>query len=113
MAKRKEIDNKEFLKMIKDGAPQPDIMAKFGFKNSTQLKVAYANALMEEGEAPAIKGKGRVKKAKAVNTKVSVNGRGSLIIPKALVESMGFPEGQAFEAKKTQSGIQLKKVAAE
>ena len=111
MPKRKQIDNKDLIKMIKEESPQPEIMEKFGFKNSTQLKVAYANALMETGEAPEIKGKGRTKKAKPVNTKVAVNGRGSLIIPKALVDSMKIKVGQAFEVKKVASGIQLKKVA--
>ena len=111
MPKRKQIDNKALLKMIKEEAPQPEIMEKFGFKNSTQLKVAYANALMDTGGAPEIKGKGkrRTKKVKPVNTKVTVNGRGSLIIPKVLIGSMKFEKGQVFEAKKTSSGITLKK----
>ena len=111
MAKRKQIDGKALLKMIKDGSPQSEIMEKLGFKNSTQLKVAYANALMESGGAPKIKGKGRTKKVKPVNTKITVNGKGSLIIPKALVDSMKIGEGQAYEVKKIASGIQLKKVA--
>jgi len=113
MPKRKQIDNKDLIKMIKEESPQSEVMEKFGFKNSTQLKVAYANALMETGAAPEIKGKGRTKKAKPVNTKVAVNGRGSLIIPKALVDSMKIKAGQAFEVKKVASGLQLKKVAKE
>ena len=110
MAKRKQIDGKALLKMIEEGKPQPEVMEKFGFKNSTQLKVAYANALMESGGAPKIKGKGRTKKVKPVNTKVTVNGRGSLIIPKALADNMKIKVGQAYEVKKVPSGIQLKKV---
>ena len=112
MAKRKQIDGEALCKMIGEGAPQSEIMETFGFKNSTQLKVAYANALMESGGAPKIKGKGRTKKAKAVNTKVTVNGKGSLVIPKALVDDMKIKEGQIFEVKKTASGFQLKKVDA-
>lgn len=68
---------------------------------ATQLKVAYANALMASGGAPKIKGKGWTKKVKPVNTKVTVNGRGALIIPKALVGNMKIKEGQSFEVKKT------------
>ena len=108
MPKRKVIDNKALVKMIKDEVNQSDIMEKFGFKNTTQLKVAYANALMDTGEAPEIKGKGRTKKVKPVDTKVSVNGRGSLILPKALIEDMNVKPGATFEAKKTASGITLK-----
>ena len=110
MPKRKQIKGKALCKMIEEGKPQPEVMEKFGFKNSTQLKVAYANALMESGGAPKIKGKGRTKKVKPVNTKVTVNGRGSLIIPKALVDNMKIKVGQAYEVKKVPSGIQLKKV---
>ena len=113
MPKRKQIDGKALCKMIEDGSPQSEVMEKFGFKNSTQLKVAYANALMETGEAPEIKGKGRTKKAKPVNTKVAVNGRGSLIIPKALIDNMKIKVGQAFEVKKVASGLQLKNVQKE
>ena len=113
MVKRKQIDAKALCKMIEEGKSQSEVMEKFGFKNSTQLKVAYANALMESGGAPKIKGKGRTNEAKPVNTKVAVNGRGSLIIPKVLVDSMKIGEGQAFEVKKVPSGIQLKEVAKE
>ena len=108
MAKRKQIDGSALVKMIKDRIPQSEIMEKFGFKNSTQLKVAYANALMELGQAPEIKRNAKIKKS--VDTKISVNARGSLIISKALVDNMGVKEGQIFEVKKTASGIQIKNV---
>jgi len=110
VAKRKEIDNEALLKMIKEEKPQSEIMEKFGFKNSTQLKVAYANALMDSGDAPKIKGAGRGKKDKPVNTKIKVNARGSLIIPKALVDSLKIGTDQIFEVKKTAAGISLKTV---
>ena len=113
MPKRRIVNYKDLVKMIKNGSLQPEILEKFGFKNSTQLKVAYANALMNTGVAPKIKGKGKSKKAKPVNTKVAVNGRGSLIIPKALVDSMKIKADQIFNVKKVASGIQLKKVAKE
>ena len=109
MPKRRQIDGKALLKMIKEGSPQSEILEKFGFKNTTQLKVAYANALMESGGAPKIKGKGRTGKGKPVKTEVSVNARGTLVIPKALVESLDIPKGQVYEVKQTGSGIQLKK----
>lgn len=110
MAKRIEVDGKALLKMIKEEASQSEVMEKFGFKNSTQLKVAYANALMESGEAPKIKGAGRGKKDKPVNTMIKVNARGSLIIPKVLVDSLKIKEAQKFEVKKTAAGITLKTV---
>ena len=109
MPKKKEIDLKALLKMIEGGDTQADIMKKFGFKNSSQLKVAYMNAMIESGKAPEIK-RGRKSKA-TVDTRVAVNGRGTLVIPKALIESFGLKEGASFEAKKTRLGIQLKKIS--
>jgi len=111
MPRKREIDNAALLKMVKEEVNQSEIMEKFGFKTSIQLKVAYANALMESGEAPEIKGQGRTGKPKSIKKEISVNARGSLVIPKALVDSLEIPEGQAFEVKKTGSGgLQLKKV---
>ncbi len=110
MPKTKKIDGKNLIKMIDAGNPQPEIMDKFGFKTSTQLRLAYADALMEAGKVSEIKS-GRKSNAKSaiVDTMVAVNKRGTLVLPKALVESFGLVEGAAFNAKKTKGGIQLKK----
>lgn len=110
MPKHKKIDEKKLVQMVKEGTEQNEIMETFGFKTSTQLKVAYANALMETGDAPKIKGSGKRGRKKTVDMKVTVNKRGSLIISKKIIESMGIEIGAAFEAKKTASGIQLKKI---
>lgn len=110
MAKRNKIDTKELLKMVKDGVEQTKIMEQFSFKSSTQLKIAYANALMESGEAPQIKGSGKRAEKKPLNIKIKVNKRGSLTISKKMIENMKIEIGTTFEAKKTASGIQLKKV---
>lgn len=109
MPKKKNVNEKALLKMIESGAAQPDIMKKFGFKNSSQLKVAYANALMGAGKIPELKS-GRKAAAKPANMKISVNKRGSLIVPKTMVESFGLKQGDSFEVKSTKAGIRLKKV---
>ena len=110
MAKRKIIDNKKLIQMIQGGAVQQDILEKFGFKNSSQLKVAYANALMESGQAPVIKSGRGSGKATAVNKQIVVNKRGSLVIPKDLIEAYGFKEGDTFEARASKVGLSLRKV---
>lgn len=110
MAKRKKIDAKKLVKMVTDGVEQPAIMEDFGFKTSSQLKIAYANALMESGGAPKIKGARKHMKKKPINMKVSVNNRGTLTISKKIIQSMGIKPGETFEAKKTAGGIQLKTV---
>ena len=107
MAKKKKLDGKALIKMIKDGAEQKDVMEKFGFKNSTQLKVAYTNALMDTGKVAQIKTGRGSKAAAAVSKEVAVGKRGSLIIPKNLVAELGFQEGDSFLTKKTKAGISL------
>lgn len=109
MPKKKKIDRKKLIKLIKNETPQPDIMKTFGFKTSTQLKNAYMNALIEEGKVPAIQ-KGRKSAKKATKKEVTVGKRGSIIIPKGVVTDLGFAENDTFAVRKTKSGISLKKV---
>jgi hypothetical protein len=60
------------------------------FKTSTQLKNAYMSALIAEGKVSGIKsGRGGEGKAKKVKT-VGVGKRGSIVIAKDLVDSLGF-----------------------
>ena len=107
MAKKKAINEAALLKAISEKVPQKDIMRQFGFNTSTQLKVAYANALMNAGMATEIFA-GRSKKSKSVDTRVKINSRGSLTIPKVLVESMGFEPEAEFEVSKFKGGMVLK-----
>ena len=105
---KKQIDNADLIQMITNKVPQNEIMAKFGFKTSTQLKVAYANALMETGQAPVLE-TGRSKKAKVVDPIVTVGKRGSIVISKNLVDRFGLNVGDSFEVRKSAAGLSLKK----
>jgi bifunctional DNA-binding transcriptional regulator/antitoxin component of YhaV-PrlF toxin-antitoxin module len=110
MPKKKKIDSKKLIKMVQEGKDQKEIMAKFNFKNSSQLKVAYANALMDSGKVPEIQSARGGKKAGAVKREVLVNKRGSLVIPKALVEDLGLKEGATFTVRPSKAGLSLKKM---
>jgi hypothetical protein len=69
---------------------------------------AYMSALIAEGRVPAIKGgrgAGKADKVKAV----SVGKRGSIIISKELVESLGIGAKDKFTVRKTKAGMTLKK----
>ena len=107
MPKKKVINEKALIKAVKDKVPQAQIIKKFGFKTSAQMRNAYLNALIGAGQAPPIaKSK---KKAAAVNSAIKVGKRGSLIIPKAMVESFGYKEGDSFTVKPTKTGIRIVK----
>ena len=93
MPPRIQIDEPALLKAIADGLPQKEILSRFGLKSLNQLKLAYLNALCQAGKVTALKA-GRTSKAnEADDTTVTVNKRGSLIIPKALVTQLGLAAG--------------------
>ena len=103
-----EVDFRQLIDMISSGSQQKEIMEKFGIKNSTWLKVAYANALMETGKAAEIKS-GRAPGKKQIPREISIGKRGSLIVPKDLVSQQGFQEGNLFTFKKSKVRITLSK----
>ena len=108
MPKKKTVDAGKLIKMIEDETPLAEIMKKMGFKTSTQLKVAYMRALIAEGKVPGIKGgrgAGKASKAK----QIGVGKRGSIVIAKDLVDSLGIGAGDKFTIRKTKAGIALKK----
>ena len=107
--RKKKVDGKKLLDMVKSGTEQKEMMKKFGFKTSTQLKVAYANALMKEGKAPEIKSGRKGKAPGKSKNEIKVNKRGSLIVPGPMVHAMGFKQGDAFRVRKTKAGVSLKK----
>ena len=89
--------------MVKAETPSAEIMKKMGFKTSTQLKAAYMSALIAEGKVPAIKGGRGAGKADKVK-EVGVGKRGSIIIAKELVESLGIGAEDKFTVRKTKAG---------
>ncbi len=108
MPKKKAFDPAKLIKMIDDETPQAEIMKKMGFKTSTQLKTAYMSALIAEGKVPAIRG-GRGAKKSARFKAIGVGKRGSIIISKELVQSLGISAKDKFTVRKTKIGIALKK----
>jgi hypothetical protein len=109
MPKRKKIDHNKLIKMVKDGTDRKQIMKYFGLGATTQLKLAYANALIQTGEAADIRSARFGKETKLFLKEVSVGKRGSIVIPKWLVSELGFKEGDSFLARKTKVGVSLSK----
>lgn len=110
MAKKKKVDGKKLIEAIKKGTDQKEILKKFGFANSTQLKVAYTNALMEDGKVPEIKASAKGKATGKGKNEIKVNKRGSLIVPAQIAQALGYKQGDAFQIRKTKAGVALKKV---
>jgi len=107
MPAKKKINGAKLIKMVGSGSHQRDIMKQFKFNTTAQLKAHYLDALMKAGKAPEIKS-GRAKAKANPSKEVMVSKRGSLVIPKGMIDEMGFSEGKKFSVRKTKSGISLK-----
>jgi len=108
MPRKKAVNLAKLIEMVKAETTSAEIMKKMGFKTSTQLKAAYMSALIAEGKVPAIRGgrgAGKAAKVKAIG----VGKRGSSIISKEQVESLGIGAKDKFTVRKTKAGIALKK----
>ena len=109
MPAKKKINGAKLIKMVESGKHQQEIMKDFKFNTTAQFKAHYLDALMKAGKAPKIKsGRGQ---AKANPSKeVLVSKRGSVVIPKTMIDEMGFSEGNKFAVRRTKSGISLKAI---
>ncbi|MGD8367109.1 MAG: hypothetical protein PVG78_05680 [Desulfobacterales bacterium] len=112
MAKRIKVDSDKLIQMVQEGTVQKEILEKFGLNSASQLKVAYADALMVTGKAPAIKKGSRVKKAAAAAPRVKIGKRGSIAISKRLVEELGLQIGDTFQVRPSKAGLSLKKTGS-
>lgn len=106
MAGKRLVDHNALVQAIEMGNPSREIMQQFGFKTLGALKVAYMDALIALNKVPSIK-KGT--KEKKVSNIVGINGRGSLVIPKKLVEALDLDENALFAVEKKGDDLCLKR----
>lgn len=105
MVQKKLVDHNALIQAIEMGQPKHVIIQRFGYKSLAALKAAYLDALIALDKAPAVNTKRKVKKMDNV---VSINSRGSLIIPKKLVDSLGIDKTALFRVEKEDNGLSLK-----
>lgn len=105
--KKSLVEHNALVQAIEMDKSLEEINQKFEFKNSTQLKLAYVNALIALGRIVAPPTASRGKAKKPVDRNVTVNGQGSLIIPKALVQELEIDSETRFEVEKSPDGISI------
>ena len=109
MPAKKKVDGTKLIKMVEAGAHQSEIMEAFKLSTAAQVKMHYVDALMKTGKAAEIKtGRAKVKSNSA--KEVVVSKRGSVVISKAIIDEMGFVQGDKFTVRKTKAGISLRKL---
>ncbi len=106
MARKRLVDHNALIQAIEMGRPKPEIMQQFGFKSLSALKIAYLNALVALDKVPDVS-KGSKKKKKVDNI-VGINSRGSIVIPKKLVDALGLDQKDQFKVEKEGMGLTLK-----
>ena len=104
---KKLVEHNALIQAVEMGLPKIEIMEKFGIKSPAALKVAYFDALVALDKIKNIK-KGR--NSEKVDNKIRINSRGSLVIPKKLVETLDLGNSDTFEVLKNGNGILLKKM---
>ena len=109
MAKKKLVEHNALVQAIEMGTPKNEVMEKFGIKTPAALKTAYLNALIALEKVRPMKNK-RTRKKKKVSNIVQINSRGSLVIPKALVDQLELNGSDAFKVEPNGSGVYLKVV---
>ncbi|MDY6851256.1 MAG: hypothetical protein SV487_04165 [Thermodesulfobacteriota bacterium] len=111
MPKRKSVDEEKLIKAVAEGLTSKELMDQFDIKTSGQLKALYLDALAAQGLVTGIAGRTSKAAKEAQKTKeLVVNKRGSLIIPREMVDEMGFKVEETFTVRKTKAGISLKKI---
>ncbi|MFH1139586.1 MAG: hypothetical protein V1816_26205 [Pseudomonadota bacterium] len=109
MPKKKRVNLEQLFEAIEKGTSSKEVMKKFEIKTSAQLKSLYLDALIFKGQAKSIigrAGRGVAEESKSI----VITKRGSLVIPKEMVEEFGFQVEDAFAVRKTKAGISLKKI---
>ena len=108
MPKKKRVNLDQLFEAIEKGMSSKEIMKKFEIKTSAQLKSLYLDALVYKGQARGIIG--RAGRGADDSKSIMITKRGSLVIPKEMVEEFGFKVEDAFTVRKTKAGISLKKI---
>ena len=115
MPKRLKVDPTKLIAAVEAGMPSTKIMKQFNIKTTGQLKSLYVDALSQKGKIPAIttSRRGRTPSPKSPSQGLTIGKRGSLIIPRELIEEMGFEIGDTFSVRKSAAGVSLRKIESD
>ena len=105
MAGKRLVDHNALIQAVEAGLLKQELMQQFGYKTFGALKIAYLDALLALDKVPAVNAKHREKKVENV---VGINSRGSLVIPKKLVDALGLDKNTLFRVVKDGTDLTLK-----
>lgn len=83
------------------GASLEELKKKFGIRGKSQLATAVLDSLIKAGKMPPLVRKKSKADEKPKEFKVSVNKRGTVILPKeAVIDTFKATEGQSYSVKR-------------
>jgi len=104
VAQKKLVEHNALIQAIEMGYSKEAVMEKFGIKSAGALKAAYYDALVALDKIPAVN---TTRKKKKVSKLVGINSRGSIVIPKQLVDTLGLDPAVQFTVEKNAVGLHL------
>ena len=107
MAQKKLVEHNALLQAVEMGMTKEAIVEKFNFKSPQEFKVAYYDALVALDKIKDVK---KDRKPKKVDNKISINSKGSLVIPKKLIDHLDLGEMDTFKVVKGDNGLILQTV---
>jgi AbrB family looped-hinge helix DNA binding protein len=96
MPRRRIVDSAKLLKAVKEGKLDKEVINKFGL--NTPSRSAEKEPRKYKGDKPDMILAGNVK----------INKSKSLVLPKEMVEALGFAKGDQFVVRRTKAGIHLR-----
>ena len=101
MTRRRKVDASKVIEAVESGRLSRDVMDGFGLEKPSPPAGRRRRGRRKSGEEPM---------TGIVLGDVTVSKRGSLVLPRALVQELGLSEEETYIVRKTKAGIILKVV---
>jgi len=102
MKKRRIVDSSKLIEAVESGKLDKKIYDKFGLKS-----VRFRKGGKIEAKTRRRRTRQEIDSDAVALGEIKINRRGSLVVPRALVETLGLALGNAFRVRKTRAGIYL------
>lgn len=102
MKKRRIVDSSKLIEAVESGKLDKKIADKFGLKSVRLQKNRRAETRTRRRRT-----RQEIDEAADALGEIKINRRGSLVVPRAMVESLGLALGDVFRVRKTRAGIYL------
>ncbi len=101
MSRRRTVDSSKLIEAVKSGRVSKATLDSFGLDTAVRTDKEKAGKRVRRP---------RVAVEVEIFRDIQVNKRGSIILPKSLIEELGFALEDSFAIRKTKAGISLRKL---